>query len=643
MAVSPAVSADRILDALGDMVVVVDPRCRIVYQGQGVSRSLGYADGALTGRLLPEFVHVDDQDTLLAVLDPLLSGQGEEARCSVRGATVSGDWRTVSVVARRLSGSDHVVIAGRDVTASHQREQGLQQARERAEESGQAKADFLAMMSHEIRTPMSGIIGLIDLLRGTELNARQQDYVRALVQAGEHLSDLLNDILDFSKIEANHLEIEVVAFDLRKLAGAVMDIFRARAEAKGLALRGSVAPGLSRWWKGDSRHLRQVLANLIGNAVKFTDNGHVEVKVTARGEPGPDGRQMLEFSISDTGIGITETQKAQLFQPFVQGDLSSTRRHGGTGLGLAISKRLVEAMGGSISLTSQRHVGSTFHFSVPILPIEAPRGQVLPLDPARPFEGRILIVDDSDLNRMVLGDMLERFGLAVTTANNGLEALEKVRKEPGFSLIFMDIQMPVMDGFSAMEAIRRQEAATGGPATPILALSATALREDRERALALGCNDYVVKPLRKDVLLTLLRTYCQSKDSSRSLSDLEMQPPEPASETSPAALAVEPELAALIPVFLNGVADDLSALRRAVSAGDGAGVRRAAHTMKGNAMLFGLADLVECLRTLEAAGNEQVSGASSPEVLQRRCMSLVARLEGLLHDLGRGAAGSGPG
>lgn len=634
MAVSPALSADRILEALGDMVLVVDPRCRIVYQGAGVSRSLGYTDGTLTGRLLPEFVHVDDQDRLLVALESLLSGQEEEARCAVRCATVAGDWRTVSVVARHLSGGGHLVIAARDVTASHQREQGLQQARARAEESGQAKADFLAMMSHEIRTPMSGIIGLIDLLRGTELNSRQQDYVRALVQAGEHLSDLLNDILDFSKIEANHLEIEAVAFDLRKLAGAVMDIFRARAEAKGLALRGSVAPGLSRWWKGDARHLRQVLANLIGNAVKFTDDGHVEVKVTARGGPGPDGRQMLEFSISDTGIGITETQKAQLFQPFVQADLSNTRRHGGTGLGLAISKRLVEAMGGSISLTSQRHVGSTFQFSLPVQAIEAPRGQVLPLDPARPFEGRILIVDDSDLNRMVLGDMLERFGLAVSTANNGLEALERVRREPGFSLIFMDIQMPVMDGFSAIEAIRRQEAATGSAGTPILALSATALREDRERALALGCNDYVVKPLRKDVLLTLLRTYCPAKDSGRLLSDLEMQPVD-GEGAPPPSLTVEPELATLIPVFLNGVAEDLTALRRAVAAGDGAGVRRAAHTMKGNAMLFGLADLVECLRDLEAAGNGQATGGGSAEALRLLCLPLVSRLEGLLQDLGR--------
>lgn len=632
-------TAERILETLGDMVVVVDPRCRVVYQGRGLCRALGYTEGGLLGRLLPEFVHVDDQDRMLAVLDPLLTpplSDGavpvEEARCTVRWAHLSGEWQAVSMVARRQAETGHVVISGRDVTDSHQREQGLQQARARAEESGQAKADFLAMMSHEIRTPMSGIIGLIDLLRGTELNTRQQDYVRALVQAGEHLSDLLNDILDFSKIEANHLEIEAVAFDLRKLAGAVMDIFRARAEAKGIALRGSVAPDLSRWWKGDARHLRQVLANLIGNAVKFTDNGHVEVKVTARGTPGPGDLQMLEFSISDTGIGIAESQKSQLFQPFVQADISNTRRHGGTGLGLAISKRLVEAMGGAISVTSQRHVGSTFHFTLPAQPIEAPRGQVVPLDPARPFDGRILVVDDSDLNRMVLGDMLERFGLSVSTALNGLEALDKVRKEPGFSLIFMDIQMPVMDGFSAIEAIRRQEKASGTAAVPILALSATALREDRERALALGCNDYVVKPLRKDVLLTLLRTYCPAKDGNRSLSDLEQQPVEPVTE--PAAVTVlEPELVALVPVFLSGVAEDLAALRRAAGGGDAAGVRRSAHTMKGNAMLFGFQELVDCLRALEAVGHEQAVSGGSAETLRGLCAPQISRLETLLQDL----------
>lgn len=634
------------------MVVAVDGRHRIIYQGAGVRRLLGHDDGSLIGELLVEYLHPDEQGAFLRLMDPLLSEAGlPEAARSVRCRDRSGGWRRLNIVMRRVNGAPVLVLTGRENAESAVLSGS---GEDLTADVQQDRADFLAVMSHEIRTPMSGIIGLIDLLKTTEMTTRQQEYVRALVQAGEHLSDLLNDILDFSKIEANRLELETVSFELRKLLGAVMDIFRAKAEAKGLALRGSVAPELSRWWSGDARHLRQVLANLVGNAVKFTDDGHIEVKIAAGDPADHGGLQWLDVSVSDTGIGIAETQKALLFQPFVQADLSSTRRHGGTGLGLAISKKLIDAMGGDISVTSQRHVGSTFRFSVPLRPIEAPQGQSLPSEQSRSFDGRVLVVDDSDLNRLVLGDMLTRFGMTVSIARNGLEALEKVRAEPGFSLIFMDIQMPVMDGFAATEAIRGLETATGAVPTPILALSATAIREDRERALGLGCDDYVVKPLRKEALNTLLRRYCPT-DGGRSLSEVEAAGQGTGPDTrSGRSRGVKPELegkadgepeANLVEMFLSGIATEIASLRTAVRLGDALALSRVAHTVKGNAMLFGYQDLVDCLRDLEVLGrrvSQRIELPGQTTDLPVECMPLLIRLDRVLADVGKGTVSPPP-
>jgi signal transduction histidine kinase/ActR/RegA family two-component response regulator len=382
-------------------------------------------------------------------------------------------------------------------------EQDLQRAKVSAESANRAKSEFLTTMSHEMRTPMNAILGMADLLSDTSLSEEQRDYVLIFQKAGSHLLDLINDVLDLSKVESGRVELESTRFDLAALLRRTIELLAPRARDRDLQLTLEILPGVPLELFGDPDRLRQILLNLTGNAVKFTEQGSVTVRV----EPDAAG---IRFSVVDTGIGIAADKTAMIFDRFTQADSSITRKYGGSGLGLAISKSFVELMGGRIGCTSELGKGSTFFFSAPFgvaKTLEDP--EIIKTDAtaisltrlARQLSAhRVLIVEDSEDNLALMRAYLKDCGFELDFAENGKIAVEKAMSGHPH-LVLMDIQMPVMDGLEATRAIRELEAATHADPIPILALTAHAAGVDAQRSLEAGCTEHLTKPIKQSTLL----------------------------------------------------------------------------------------------------------------------------------------------
>ena len=472
---------------------------------------LGYEEEVLYRKTFQELTHPADLSADLSLVREVLSGkrrgyQIEKRYLHRQGKHVWGRL-TVSLVTSVDGQPVNFVSQIEDITERLQLVETIAQARDAAVQASQLKSEFLANMSHEIRTPMNGVMGMASLLLDTPLTEDQRDMGRTIQQSAENLLLIINDVLDFSKIEAGKLSIEDQAFDLQLTVDATLALLAPRAAEKGLALHCEIDPRLSLEVRGDAGRIRQVLTNLVGNAVKFTDRGEVRVKLL--GLPLNETATKVRFEVHDTGIGIPAEGQSQLFQPFTQMDGTTTRRFGGTGLGLAISRQLVELMGGTIGLASEVGRGSQFWFELPLRKASAVRGDEpsLPVSDLRNTSGlaglKILVVEDNPVNQIVARRLLEKAGCTVEVANNGCEALQRLAGVR-YDLVLMDCQMPEMDGYTATQQIRAGQVAGANPRIPIIALTAYAMQGDREKCLAAGMDEYVTKPLRLEQLSAAL-------------------------------------------------------------------------------------------------------------------------------------------
>ncbi|EDP63503.1 multi-sensor hybrid histidine kinase [alpha proteobacterium BAL199] len=518
-------------------------------------------------------------------------------------------------------------------------------ARLRAEEAGAAKSRFLAVMSHELRTPMTGLLGMIELASRTELSKEQQGYVRIMRDSAETLLALLNDILDFSKLEAGKVQLEEITFAPEQIIGDVFGLFQAQASAKGLVLEADLRPSVPAWVRGDPLRVKQILSNLISNAIKFTTKGRITVRLGAT--EGPSGLVRLQGEVIDTGQGIAAGVLEHLFQAFEQGDSSTTRQFGGTGLGLAISRRLAEGMGGSITVESELGRGSVFRFAVlvRVSTVPAVEDQRLADEDELPtLPRRILLAEDNDVNRMLVSKVLGQSGHQVDEVADGQQALQAATRVT-YDLILMDMQMPVMDGVEATRAIRQLPGAAA--TVPIVALTADALPEHRHIYFDAGIDELLTKPVDWRLLDRTIARLGGREGASGTATGGEASAPTPPRETpleSPSVAddvpvfdvtRVEEVLGVLPPKRVAGMLSmlpseielRLAEFQSALDDKDLVRARRAAHTLKGLAANFGATQLVSASRAAEVAcdtldgGQAALSGMA--EVAKRTSAAAV--------------------
>jgi PAS domain S-box-containing protein len=499
----------------------------------------------------------------------------------------------------RLADKDAMLVAWHDIAERQRYEQELRAARDAAEAAALAKASFLAMMSHELRTPMTGIIGMIELLAESPMTGEQKRFVGALDGSAQSLLRVLNDVLDYSKIEAGRLDLEAVDFDPVATARDVIELLGNAASRRGNDLRADWDAESIPRLRGDPTRLRQLLVNLVGNAIKFTERGRVTLSIHSE-PPGRDGLVPLRFEVRDTGVGIPPEVLPTLFRPFQQADSSTTRRFGGTGLGLAICRRLVDAMGGVMGVDSQPGQGSTFWFE-----LELPRAEgqadlapkpVLQEPAARGL--RILVAEDNGVNRLLISTRLRRAEHRVTLVEDGVKAVEAARGQD-FDLILMDMQMPELDGAGATREIRRLPGSRGR--VPIVALTADALPEFRERYMQSGLDDYLTKPVDWDALDRVLLRFVPDGSARQTPIDQESV------ESTRASLGAEIHDAALA-LFWDKAAADLEECGRSAAAGDAGARQVAAQSLNGSAACLGFESLARMAARIEHSKPSEVAG-----------------------------------
>lgn len=513
------------------------------------------------------------------------------------------------------------VVVFHDITGFRTVEKDLRDARDRAEESSRAKSQFLANMSHEIRTPLTAVLGFSDLLLDPELGESDRlAYIQSVRRNGQHLLGLINDILDLSKLQADKIRIERVSFSLYQLLHEVASIMQVNAYEKGLDFEVRYDTPIPREIESDAMRIRQILLNLIGNAIKFTKEGGVVLECRCL-DPGTESSR-LELAVTDTGIGLSEDDIDRLFQPFHQANLSTTREYGGTGLGLAICRSLAEALGGEIRVESSPGVGSTF-----TLLLRQPIGEDAEMveshvigeseleaeaqaEPAtsRSLSGRILLAEDGYDNQILFSAILRRKGLTVDIAGNGEEAVDMalaaLHSQTPYDLVLMDMQMPRLDGYGATSKLRRK-----GYSGPVVALTAHAMSGERERCMAAGCDEYLSKPIARTALLAAVQSYLHRVRGGEPPLAAPVSAAGEAGETVPdgpiySSYGDDPDMADMVRGFVERLPNQVSEIRAAADEGDLERLRRLAHQLKGAAGGYGFQPVSQVAAEVEAAARQ---------------------------------------
>ncbi|GAB3101347.1 response regulator [Lysobacter terrae] len=655
-----------LMEAAPTAIAAIDSEGRYFLFNPAAERLLGYRAEEFLGRDAPTQDHVGDFAPLLVpqdVHDTLAKRLTEQT-----GKPVPADWRAMRTAAelgvmtmegQMLHRDGHLVSAlialapipderhggngllgvAVDLTRIKQLEAELRASEARAQEANRAKSSFLAAMSHEIRTPMIGVTGMIEILAHSKLDHDQRHALNVIQQSSQSLLQIIGDILDFSKIEAGRLELSPSAVDLGALVRSIVSNYAGAASSKGLSLTCEVDERLGPAHRADALRLRQILGNFLSNAVKFTAKGGVEVALEWRGQAAPDaahplGADLLSFRVTDTGIGVSAEAQQRLFQPFAQAEGDTTRRYGGTGLGLAICVRLAELMGGLVTMDSVSHVGTTMRLAItlPRAAVEDLPAESLPKSKREAFRPRrlptveqaerehslVLLVDDHPTNRMVIARQLALAGFASEAAEDGVQGLQRWRSGR-YALVLSDIHMPQMDGYTLAGRIRAEEQQRSLPRTPIIALTASALKGEAERCLAAGMDDYLAKPVAVAVLASTLQRWLPHTvpaddgfDDVLAAGNANAALATGALDDAPALLDYdalhelsggdESDAAAVLRDFLDATTHDLALLVKTRDDGDIPAITRQAHKIKGAARLVGAGELALAADELEAAG-----------------------------------------
>ncbi|MGH9355819.1 MAG: ATP-binding protein [Terriglobia bacterium] len=621
----------ELLDNSSDIVYTHDPEGHLITWSRAGEIITGYSQRDLYGESIIDLAPAERRDSVREWIKAAVAGQGP-AIFELVILAKDGCWITLEVSTRDITQEGRqagVLGFARDITARKRAEKQMQSAREAAEAASRAKSEFLANMSHEIRTPMNGILGMTELALETRLTQEQREYMDMVKVSAQSLLTIINDILDFSKIEAGKLVLDAEEFDIRRLFSGALKPLIVRARQKGVEFALKVSPQVPEALLGDSGRLQQVMTNLVGNAVKFTEQGSISVEISLA---SLDSRAaVLHFRVTDTGIGITREKQQEIFDPFAQADGSTTRRYGGTGLGLTITRKIVEMMGGQIGVQSEYGQGATFYFTLPFsLPARAGRDDrddpdelagpqsalreivdapvrlddFAPPSLAEPSEVRagpplrILVAEDSPANLKLVFHLLQKRGYAVKTVSDGKEALAAVESAgpQGFDLVLMDVQMPEMNGFEATAAIRRLEALSGRR-LPIIALTAHAMKGDMERCLKAGMDGYVSKPIQRAELIGTIERFVPGAEMR------------PAVSAAAASLNLPETLARLggdtgllgelAQIFLETCPELQQRMNRAVAELDCDSLQGAVHTLKSSLGVFYARPAMQALAALE--------------------------------------------
>jgi len=615
-------------------ISILQPDGRIVAVNDAFVQMTGYGASEAVGRMLADLLFGPSSDRSAVAAYRHAITHGEELTQDILRYRKNGQtyWVESDLIPVRGLGDQLAqwIVIDTDITRRRDTEEALRAAKETAEKSSRLKSEFLANMSHEIRTPLNAIIGMTDLALATELTQQQQEYLQTVRGSSEALLTLLNDVLDLSKIEAGKMDVEEIDFDLPELIHETVRTFLVRAREKGLQLTVQLADELPRSVRGDPTKLRQVLTNLIGNAIKFTREG--EVTVSGQPQWQDEDEISLHFSVRDTGIGIPAEKMDEIFQAFRQADASTTRNYGGSGLGLTISSELVRMMRGQLWADSTPDVGTTFHFTVKLRPgaplalppahpsltteQTPPAGSRSPPSPAdwksaprvRPLH--VLIADDHLANRQLVTTVLRSRGHHCSEASDGREAIEYWR-EGDFDVVLMDVQMPILDGFQATTVIRRREEGTRSH-VPIIALTAHAMAGDREKCLAAGMDAYLAKPIRPRQLVALIESVADLKPpqppnrgETEPGENEPLDQPHPGFDLQYALESLDNDQELLIEqmeFFVKDVPVLLANISQAIADRDAYQLQVAAHRLKGMLARYAYQDAIDVARALEDQG-----------------------------------------